>query len=108
MDMTETKGATGESAEAAVEAAIWEALGGVIDPEVGVDVVTLGLVYRVEVLEGLVEIDFTLTTPNCPMEDVIRIGIQSAAAAAAGGREVDAVVVWEPAWNPTRIKEGTW
>jgi metal-sulfur cluster biosynthetic enzyme len=97
-----------EPVRSPAEAAIWEALRQVIDPEIGVDVVTLGLVYRVEVLEGIVEIDFTLTTPNCPMEEVIRAGIHAAATAAAEGREVDAAVVWEPAWNPGRIREGAW
>lgn len=85
-------------------AALWTALGTVIDPELGLDVVTLGLVYGVEVDDGTVaRITYTLTTPGCPMERVITDGVRNAALAVEGIARVDTHIVWDPAWHPGMI-----
>lgn len=91
------------------EGDLLEALSAVIDPEIGLDVVTLGLVYALEeVDEGVLRVTFSLTTPGCPMEAVITDGIVAAASAVPGVREVLPQLVWEPRWHPGMIQEGAW
>lgn len=82
-----------------------EALRQVIDPEVGLDVVTMGLVYGVEVDGGRVRIRHTLTTEGCPMGEVISAGIASAARRVPGVEEVETELVWEPRWHPGMMEE---
>jgi metal-sulfur cluster biosynthetic enzyme len=84
---------------------VWEALAGVVDPELGIDIVELGLVYGVELDEDRVGITMTLTTPGCPLHDVIVGGVERALARPDGPR-VDVEVVWDPPWDPGRIGAG--
>ena len=86
--------------------ALRQALSTVIDPEIGLDIVTLGLVYELEIAGGVARITHTLTTPGCPMERIITEGIRSAAAAVEGVRAVETRLVWEPAWHPGMIEVG--
>lgn len=69
--------------------AIWSALATVIDPELGLDVVTLGLVYDVEIDAGTARIRHTLTTPGCPMEGIITEGIRAAVLRVDGVTDVE-------------------
>lgn len=85
---------------------VYQALGEVIDPEIGLDIVTLGLVYGVEVSGGTIDVTFTLTTPGCPMEHAIRGGIEQVLACLPGITEVRPNLVWEPRWDPSKVKEG--
>lgn len=87
---------------------IREALRGVIDPEVGLDVVTMGLVYQIDVEGSTARIRHTLTTPGCPMEGVLRRGIAEAARSVPGVDEVETTVVWEPRWHPGMIEDDAW
>lgn len=89
---------------------IEEALRDVIDPELGINIVDLGLVYRCEEVEldggrRRVEIDMTMTAPGCGMGDVIQQDAIAAVARVPGVDEVDVRIVWDPPWSRDRISE---
>jgi metal-sulfur cluster biosynthetic enzyme len=86
--------------------ALRQALTAVIDPEIGLDIVTLGLVYELAIADDVARITHTLTTPGCPMERIITDGIRSAAALVEGIRTVETRLVWEPTWHPGMIEAG--
>ncbi len=74
------------------------------DPEIMMNIVDLGLVYRVDVKENAIEVDFTLTYPGCPAEEMIRRDIVETLRDAFG-LEVNATIVWSPMWGPERMSE---
>lgn len=80
-----------------------DALANVWDPELGLDVVSLGLVYDLRVDGPRIEIDMTLTTPGCPVSQQLPIEAQQAVAAALPGVDVALNVVWDPPWTPERL-----
>lgn len=87
---------------------VFEALRSVLDPEVGVDIVTLGLVYGVEVEEGRVTVTFTLTTPGCPLKNVMTKSVVAVVYALPGVEHVEPNLVWEPRWHPGMMEKDTW
>ena len=87
------------------ESALLEALRQVIDPELMINVVDLGLVYRVECREGAVDVDLTMTTPACPAAESIAAEAESAVRGALPDAEVRVAVVYEPPWTPDRVSE---
>ena len=82
------------------------ALKSVIDPEVGLDVVTIGLVYAVEIAPDSITVVMTLTTPNCPMGPSILAMAKDAVEAIADGRQVEIRTVWNPPWSPAMLSQG--
>lgn len=84
------------------------ALHEVYDPEIGLDIMTMGLVYRIEAGLEKVVIDMTLTTPGCPVSDSLPEEARQAAARAldpGGDQRVDLEVVWDPPWTPEMIDD---
>lgn len=90
------------------ELAVWSALRTVIDPELGLDVVTLGLIYDVEIRADVARVTHTLTTPGCPMERIIGDGIRDAVMRVGGIARVDRELVWDPAWHAGMIARDAW
>ncbi len=85
---------------------IHDALHSVYDPELGVNIVDLGLVYGVDIREdGFVTITMTLTTPGCPMHESIGEGVGAALSAIGGITGGEIKIVWEPAWEPSMMTE---
>jgi metal-sulfur cluster biosynthetic enzyme len=80
-----------------------QALRQVKDPELDMNIVDLGLVYDVEVDDGLVRINMTLTSPGCPAGPMITNDIYKVVRAIEGVMDVDIDIVWEPYWTPERI-----
>lgn len=79
---------------------IIEALKGVIDPEIGFNVVDLGLIYDVEVSEdGTAKIQMTLSTPSCPLSGTIMDWVKSAAESVDGVKKAEIELVWNPPWS---------
>ncbi len=76
------------------------ALHDVIDPELGYNIVDIGLVYKLEIVEGLLKVTMTMTTPGCPAQDYIMGGVDERGAAIPGIDDVDIELVWEPRWSP--------
>ncbi len=93
------------SAADALDAA-WDALRGVYDPELYLDVVSLGLVYDVRAEGGTVVVEMTMTTPGCPASEVLPEMARAAIAdAVEDAVPVDVHVVWDPPWSPAMIDE---
>lgn len=86
------------------QAAVMAALETVIDPELGIDLVNLGLIYNVEINnEGVCAINMTLTTMGCPLADVIVTDVRNAVLKVDGISDVMIEFVWYPAWGPERM-----
>ncbi|MCW5797413.1 MAG: Fe-S protein maturation auxiliary factor YitW [Nitrospira sp.] len=80
---------------------IMEALRQVVDPELGINIVDLGLVYGSELRDGQVHVTMTMTTPACPMEELLMEMVHSAILRELSeARSVDVNLVWDPPWKP--------
>jgi metal-sulfur cluster biosynthetic enzyme len=84
---------------------ILEALQAVEDPEIGMDVVNLGLVYDVQINNDNVYIKMTMTAPTCPVTPWILSEVQKIVENMAGVEMADVELVWEPPWNPSMMSE---
>ena len=82
-----------------------EALHGVEDPELGMDIVELGLMYDVEVDGGSVTVTYSLTSMGCPAGAMIAEGIVDAARSVPGVSEVAAELTFDPPWTPDRMSD---
>ncbi|MGH9133440.1 MAG: metal-sulfur cluster assembly factor [Ilumatobacteraceae bacterium] len=85
-----------------VEVAL-DALRTVWDPELGLDVVALGLIYDVRCTGDHIVVDMTLTTPGCPVSEQLPVEAAAAVARALPGHRVDVNTVWDPPWTPARL-----
>jgi len=88
------------------EERVREALRSAADPEVGIHIVDLGLVYRVDLAQDYVRVELTMTTPACPMGEVITDHVRRAVGALLPhGVGVDVELVWDPIGTPDRMSE---
>jgi metal-sulfur cluster biosynthetic enzyme len=84
---------------------VMDALSNVIDPELGLDFVELGLVYGVEIDGGDVQITFTLTTPACPIGPQVTEQMEEFVGELEGVKSVECEMVFVPPWSPERMSE---
>ncbi len=82
------------------------ALRGVIDHEIGINIVDLGLVYGLEISDNRLRVDLTMTTPACPMGEMILDDAREALAKLVPKDiEIDLNLVWDPPWSPDKMRE---
>lgn len=85
---------------------VMEALRNVYDPELGINIVDLGLVYAVAInADGYVTVTMTLTIPGCPMHESIGDGVGAALWSVPGVSGGEINIVWEPRWDPAMMSE---
>jgi metal-sulfur cluster biosynthetic enzyme len=88
------------------ETGIREALRQVIDPELGINIVDLGLVYGVEIDGARVRVVMTMTSPACPLGDYLKDLVDSTVKwRVRDVEDVEIVLVWEPPWNPDMMSD---
>jgi metal-sulfur cluster biosynthetic enzyme len=75
------------------------------DPEIGCNIVDLGLIYDVGISGGNVSVKMTLTTRGCPMHEVIAEGARNALLDLPGVKDAQVQVVWDPPWRPSMMTE---
>ena len=89
-----------------LEAEVIEALRACFDPEIPVNIYELGLIYKVEIdPSGAVNIQMTLTSPNCPAAQSLPGEVHDRVKAVAGVTNVQVDVVWDPPWEPSKMSE---
>ena len=84
---------------------VYEVLKAVIDPELGINIVDLGLVYAVDISDGVVRIDYTLTTMGCPIGPLIEQQMHGLVGTLDGVRGVEPQMVIRPPWSPEMMSE---
>ena len=82
-----------------------EALRQVEDPELGMDIVDLGLLYDVEVDNSTAKVTYSLTSMGCPAGPMIQEDIHAVASSLEGVNEVEIELTWEPPWTPDRMSD---
>jgi metal-sulfur cluster biosynthetic enzyme len=96
--------ATGHGADG-LERKVWEALYGVDDPEMPVSIVDLGLIYGVDVEDGHVTVDMTLTYTGCPARELLLDDVERAVEAVDGVDGATVELVWSPDWTVDLVTE---
>ncbi len=95
-----------DNKELDIEEKVVQMLRTVYDPEIPVDVYSLGLIYRIEVSDdGIVSIDLTMTAPNCPAADFIMEDIRQKVESIEGVKAAELNLVFEPEWNQDMMSE---
>lgn len=87
------------------ETTVLETLRQVIDPELGCNIVDLGLIYSIAIEAGKIGIRMTLTTPGCPMHESIRWGVKEVLLNLEGVEEAEVELVWDPPWHPSMMTD---
>ena len=86
---------------------VQDALQAVVDPELGMNVVELGLVYRIDADPQRIQVQMTMTSPGCPVgESIVADAVAAIRAALPEAGEVGVELVWDPPWTPEMMSEG--
>lgn len=88
-----------------IRAQAFDGLERVIDPELGIDIVNLGLVYDVTVADEEIVVTMTMTTPACPLQPFFQQAVPAAVKKATGRDHVRLVVTFDPVWTPDKMTE---
>ena len=89
-----------------LETKIIEEIKKIFDPEIPVNIYELGLIYKIEVLEGKkVYVEMTLTSPNCPVAESLPNNVKDIILNIDEVSDVELKLVWEPKWGPHRMSE---
>ncbi len=99
-DVTNGQSEQNATATALSEDQVLEALKVVVDPELGINIVDLGLVYGVEIDEEVVKVTYTLTTMGCPVGPLIEQQMQQILTTIPGVKIVDSTLTFNPPWSP--------
>jgi metal-sulfur cluster biosynthetic enzyme len=102
---TQAPASSGNGASGLSKDSVLEALKDVIDPELGINIVDLGLVYEVRIESDTVHIEYTLTTMGCPIGPLIEAQMQQLLAGFPGVQNVEAEMVLRPPWTPEMMSE---
>ncbi len=95
-----------ENATTAIsEGQIYEVLRECYDPEIPVNIVDLGLIYDVKIIDDWVGVKMTLTSPGCGMSGMISQNARNRVLRVPGVKDADIRIVWEPAWSPARMSD---
>ncbi|HEV3103763.1 MAG TPA: metal-sulfur cluster assembly factor [Candidatus Dormibacteraeota bacterium] len=86
-------------------ARLWAALAEVQDPEMPVNLVDLGVIYAINELDGIVDVDLTFTAMGCPASEFILDDVRDRLLREDGVREVRVKVVWDPPWTSARMTQ---
>ncbi len=89
-----------EKTSEGLEASCYEALGRVVDPELGLDAVSLGLIYRLSAEGASVEVDMTMTSVGCPVAEQLLMQAQNELLKVPGVERATVNLVWSPPWTP--------
>lgn len=99
--------ATSDTApEGSLEERVVEALRAIYDPEIPVNIYDLGLIYGVEIdADNHVTVTMTLTTPHCPVAEIMPAEVENRARAVEGASGATVDLVWDPPWDPSKMSE---
>ena len=84
---------------------VMEVLKDVHDPEIGIDIVNLGLVYDVDITDAEIKVKMTLTAPGCPLSQSIGTYVTNVLSVLDITKHVNLEIVWEPRWTPAMMTD---
>jgi FeS assembly SUF system protein len=100
-----TRGDNARAAQATLRERVEATLRSVYDPEIPVNIFELGLIYALEVTNGVVDIKMTLTAPNCPAAGAMPGEVEAKVRAVEGVTDAHVALVWDPPWDKSRMSE---
>lgn len=84
---------------------VLQKLSEVVDPEIGLNIVEMGLIYSVEINDESVNVKMTLTAPGCPLQNTLVSIAKDSIQQLPGVKNVNIQIVWDPPWHPSMMSE---